>query len=66
MDRGSGTLLKQMADFVIVCIIRQYTRASASITRLLYPLKVRLQYIELALSCNLLVKEKDEKNKIKI
>ena len=29
MDRGSGTLSKQMADFVIVCIIRQYTRASA-------------------------------------
>ena len=28
MDRGSGTLSKQMADFVIVCIIRQYTRAS--------------------------------------
>ena len=26
MDRGSGTLSKQMADFVIVCIIRQYTR----------------------------------------
>ena len=24
MDRGSGTLSKQMADFVIVCIIRQY------------------------------------------
>ena len=57
MDRGSGTLSKQMADFVIVCIIGQYTRASASITRLLYLLKVRLQYIELALSCNLLVKE---------
>ena len=29
MDRGSGTLSKQMADFVIVCIIRQYTCASA-------------------------------------
>ena len=27
MDRGSGTLSTQMADFVIVCIIRQYTRA---------------------------------------
>ena len=25
MDRGSGTLSKQMADFVIVCIIRLYT-----------------------------------------
>ena len=29
MGRGSGTLSKQMADFVIVCIIRQYTHASA-------------------------------------
>ena len=29
MDRGSGTLSKQMADFVIFCIIRQYMRASA-------------------------------------
>ena len=27
MDRGSGTLSKQMADFVIVCIIRQYTHS---------------------------------------
>ena len=27
MDRGSGTLSKQMADFVIVCITRQYTRS---------------------------------------
>ena len=54
MDRGSGTLSKQLADFVIVCFIRQYTRAIARITRLLYllkVLKVRLQYIEVALSC---------------
>ena len=28
MDRGSGTLSKQMADFVIVCTIRQYTHSS--------------------------------------
>ena len=27
MDRGSGTLSKQMADFVIVCTIRQYTHS---------------------------------------
>ena len=27
MDRGSGTLSKQMADFVIVCIVRQYTHS---------------------------------------
>ena len=64
MDRGSGTLSKQLADFVIVCFIRQYTRASARITRLLYLLlkvrKVRLQYIEFALSCNSPVKEFDE------
>ena len=27
MDRGSGTLSKQMADFVIVCTVRQYTHS---------------------------------------
>ena len=41
MDRGSGTLSKQMADFVIVCTVRQYTHSQRKNNEPLYQSKVR-------------------------